>query len=450
MATLVDPGRVGTAKLFVDQYGGNSSSVIFGQPLVSHQALDGRWQYAAWYAPDNALTLARKHVEEGTWTSITLPFGLNANDSHNCIALGISTLDGRLHIVAGQHVDALQYTRSYEGFLEEGFEATWAAARFEPVSATLIGTAVGDLTYPTFTAKPDGGLLFWYRNGGPSGGRMRLADYDGAWTVVGDVTSSTGTWAAPNGGSGTSRNFYWAHPIYGPDGTLHLTGTWRESAASVLCHPSSPIANHHVAYLTSPDDGRTWFNGSGAQVATTGTDPLAVNDPGIHVPSFTSCNLAHQVSDIATGPDLVGILPDYCDPGELSGSPKCVTSMTQRVSLAGQGPRWRRGGTWDAEFVKIAGVNYRTGYPSGRMATCRGRMAFNSSGDMVIIFSGLRILSARASTGYTDWTVDEDGTNTAFAFGELAGVDRAREPEGLLSVLYMRRDGVMVVRDILL
>jgi len=452
MATLL-PSYLGTAKLLPgsygggDQYGGNPSSVIFGQPLVSHLAPDGRWQYAAWYAPNNALTLARRLVEAHEWDVITLPFGLNANDSHNCIALGISTADGRLHVAAGQHNDPVQYTASYAGFLDDGSQADWDASVFEPVGATLLGTAVGELTYPTFTTTPDGWLQFWYRNGGSGNGVMRLAEYvDGAWTLIGDVTSPDGAWTS-NGATSLHRNLYWAHPVYGPGGWLHLAGVWREENTAVLCSPGM-FTNHNVVYLRSPDDGRTWQTGAGDPAGETGSAPVHVGVSGIHLPSFGNCNLAPQVSDLALGPDdQVVILPDYVDPAELTGSPKCVTSMDQRFQKAGEGPRWRYGSQeWEAVMVKVNGATVRTGYPTGRKAATRGRVAIGPGGEMVIVFSGMRILSAPPP--YTTWTVDEDGANTAYAFGEVGGVDRARESEGLLSVLYIQRDGRVRVRDI--
>lgn len=449
MARFIDPDQVGQAKLFTDQYGGCSSSVNYGQALLLHQAADGLWRYVAWYRPDNQVMLARRRDDQAEWDAIELTgMTLQANDSHNTLNLGISAIDGRLHVAAGQHNDPLQYTCSNPNLVDLGQGAIWSDAAFNAPSATLLGTVIGDLTYPTFTRKPGGGLLFWWREGGSGNGRMRLAEYeDGAWTIIGDVTSSTGTWSS-NGGSSSARNFYWAHPVYGADDMLHLTGVWRESNASVLCSPGM-ITNHHIAYLTSPDHGRAWFNLAGTQVATTGSDPIAVGDPGIHIPSFANTNLAHQISDLALGPNaLVGILPDYVDPSLLSGSPKCVQTMDQRFTLAGHGPRWLSGGAWDAEMVRVGGVIVKTGYPSGRKASSRGRMAFAPNGDMVVIFSGMRILSARAATGYTDWTVDEDGANTAYAYGEIGGVDRSREDEGILSVLYMRRDGVIMVRDI--
>jgi hypothetical protein len=436
MIALVDSGRLGVAKYFVDQYGANPSSVSFGQALVSHQAPDGWWQYAAWYGPDNLVRLARRHYDEGIWTTIVLPFGLQVNDSHNSINLGISG-DGRLHVAAGQHNDPVQYTASYEGMLNDGFSADWDPTAFDLVSGTLMGTVVGDLTYPTFTSKPDGGLLFWYRNGGPSNGRMRLAEYDGTWTVVGDVTTSTGSWTAPNTNAvSTSRNFYWAHPAYGPDGVLHLAGTWREGNPAVLQVPTAPVAQHHIVYVTSPDHGRTWRNSAGALVATTGTDPIGVGDP-VHVPaSTTDTRYALLVPDLTLGPDgLVAIMADYVSPDLLTNNPKHVVDMNHRVQYAGNHPRWRNpDGTWGAQSVKVGGQFVFNRWPAGRLAATRGKIVFGPDGEMHVIHSGVRICSA--PSGYTDWQVTYPGHNYLYAFGEF-NIDRTRPDR--FSVLYIEQ-----------
>lgn len=435
--TLANSGRIGVAKYFVDQYGGNPSTVSFGQALVSYATTDGWWQYAAWYAPNNAVMLARRNPL-GEWSSIALPFGLRANDSHNSINLGVSRLDGTLHIAAGQHNDLIQYTRSYVGFLDDGAAATWLPSAFEPMTGDLLGTAIGVTTYPTFTGKPDGGLLFWYRNGGPGAGRMRLAEYDGAWALVGDVTSSSGSWTAPNNGAvSTSRNFYWAHPVYDGD-RLHLAGTWREGNSAVLQVPTAPIAQHHIVYVYSDDHGRTWFNTAGAQVGATGTDPFGVND-AVHVPNATTdTRYAIQVSDICVGPNgLIGILPDYVSPDLLTNSPKHVVSMSQRSDLAGEHPRWYdvTSGVWDAVTVKIGTTHVFNRYPPGRFAATRGKLTFGPSGDMHVLFSGVRVCSASAPN-YDDWRVVEAGQNYFYAFGEFQ-VDRSRP--GRVSVLYIEQ-----------
>ena len=442
MIALLGSGRIGTAKYFVDQWGANPSTVNFGQALVSHLAPDGWWQYAAWYAPNNALTLARRHVDEDVWESITLPFGLEHNDSHNSINLGISASDGRLHIAAGQHGEPVQYTRSYAGLLDDGFDAQWDPASFEPPTGTLGGTAVGGLTYPTFTAKPGGGLLFWYRNGLSTNGRMRLAEYEAdVWTVLSDVTSSTGSWIAPNNGAvSTTRNFYWAHPMYGPAGVLHLAGTWSEGNHAVLQVPTAPVPYHHMVYVTSPDHGRTWYTSTGEHVATTGSNPIGVGDPGIHIPASTyDTRYALLVPDLTLGPDgLVAVLADYVSPDLLTNNPKHVVDMDHRVQYAGNHPRWRdAAGTWLAQSVKVGSQFIFNRYPVGRLAATRGKVAFGPDGAMHVIHSGVRICSATAASGYTDWQVTFRGDRYLFGFGEMGGIDRSRPDR--VSVLYIEQ-----------
>jgi hypothetical protein len=456
MLTLIGSGQVGVAKYFVDQWGANPSTVNFAQALVSHLAPDGWWQYAAWYAPNNALTLARRHRDEDIWVSITLPFGLQVNDSHNSINLGISG-DGRLHVAAGQHNAPMQYTVSYAGMLDDGFAADWDPTAFDLASDTLMGTAVGVLTYPTFTAKPDGGLLFWYRNGTSRNGRMRLAEYDGAWTVLGDVTSSTGSWTAPNNGAvSLSRNFYWAHPAYDGAGVLHLAGTWNEGNVAVLQVPTAPVSQHHIVYVTSPDHGRTWHNSAGDPVATTGTDPIRVDKPGIHVPaSTTDTRYALLVPDLTLGPDgLVAVLADYVSPDLLTNSPKHVVDMAHRVQFAGNHPRWRTAdGTWDAQSVKVGSQWIFNRYPTGRLAATRGKVVFGPTGDMHVIHSGVRICSATAPD-YDDWQITFRGQNYLYAFGEMGGIDRSRPDR--VSVLYIEQaptgatSSAVCVRDFML
>src|SRR5688572_3749256 len=194
MVTMIDPGRLDpTGFFFIDQWKNTANGVIFGQGLVSHQHQGQWWQYAAWYGANRKVRVARKDPA-GVWEVLTLDHALPTTDSHNSIALGISTGDLRLHLAAGSHTGPVAYTRTIPG----GLTAPWNLANWSTPDPTLGGTVVGSLTYPTFTSLPNGDLLFWYRNGPSGGGRMRMAVYvNSTWTVVGDVTSSTGTWTAP-------------------------------------------------------------------------------------------------------------------------------------------------------------------------------------------------------------------------------------------------------------
>lgn len=462
-ATVVDSGRIGLAKYFIDQWGGNPSTVTYGQALTSYQVGGQWWQYAAWYGVDNYVRAARR-TPAGVWETITLPITLNYDDAHNALAWGISHGDGRLHLVAGQHAQPQFYTATAPGVLDN--TPPWTASLFGPVTSTMLGTTVGsNVTLPTFTSKPGGGLLYWYRIGASGNGTLRLAEYEaGVWTVLGDVTSSSGSWAGP-GGTSTTRNLYWAPPLYTPDGRLHLCGTWREGNPASFVPATAPMPNHHIVYAYSEDHGRTWRNNVGTLVATTGTDPIGVNDTGIHVPGITATKNAIQCYDMAVGPGgLIGFLPDYVDGALMTAAngfsqPGYVATLAERDKWASEHPRWRvppasgwAGGTWPAVSIKIGGTHLFSNWPEGRHTCTRGKMAFTPSGDMVVIHSGLMVCSARASTGYTDWTLD---VPSGAGFGDLQ-IDRSREAEGVVSVLTLEqaRPGAtasaVLVRDILL
>lgn len=428
MVSLVDPGRIGQGLYFVDPYNNNPSTVIFGQALVSYENTDGWWQYAAWYGPDRAVRLARKDPD-GDWTTITLPVSLGPNDSHNSIAFGISESDQRLHVCVGQHNDPMYYTRSYEGFLGDGWSAVWDETTFEPIADTLAGTVVGELTYPTFTPTPGGDLLFWYRNGFSTAGRTRLARYqNGAWTVLGDITSAAGSYSE-NGGTSTSRNLYWATaPMYYGD-RLHLIGTWREQSTSILCNPASPINAHHIVYIYSDDDGVTWSNNAGQSVTT----PVTVTTPGIHVDATgTGHSLQLHSMDIRYD-GMVGCLPDYVR----GGLQQCVDSEAERIAQAGIHPRFRDpgSGVWSYRTIKVGGQDIFCQYPAGRAG--RGHLVFGPTGDMHVFYPGLRVYSSTVAGNYNDWQLTFDGSKYCNVFAEFQ-IDRTRAPERV-SVLYLEQ-----------
>ncbi len=464
-ARVLDSGRIGLAKYFIGQWGGNPSTTTYGQALTSYQVGGQWWQYAAWYGTNNLVRVARKDPS-GTWETVVLSdMALHYNDEHNVLAFGISASDGRLHLVAGQHGNPMQYTASAPNMLDD--TPPWTANLFSPSTATLGGTVVGnDLTLPTFTSKPDGGLLFWIRRGTSGNGRLHLCEYEaGTWTVLGDVTSATGNWTAPNGAVSPNRNLYWAPPLYG-HGNLHLIGTWREANQAVLVPSTAPMANHHIVYCYSEDDGRTWRNNAGTTVATTGSNPISVGDPGISTGQPTyDCRNSIQCYDMCVGPNgLIGYLPDYVDGALLTAAngasyPGYVATLAERDKWASEHPRWRvppasgwAGGTWPAVSIKIGGTHLFSSWPPGRHTCTRGKMVFTPAGDMVVVHSGLLVCSARAAENYADWTLD---VPSGAGFGDLM-IDRSRQDEGIVSVLTIEQAppgataSAVLVRDIAL
>jgi hypothetical protein len=433
-ASLIGSGRVGSGRYFVDHYKNTANTAIFGQGLTYYNSC----QYAAWYGPDNFVRVARRMAGSPDWATVMLPITLNLADSHNTIALGVSAVDGRLHVCAGQHNNPLSYTRTSAGALDSPQTTPWTTSLFESPSGDLTELEIGTTTYPTFTRKPNGELLFWYRNGHSTNGRLRLASYDGVgWTLLGEVTSSTGTYTATfNGGQSTSRNFYWAPPLYS-DGKLHLIGTWREGNPSILCSPNSPIANHHVVYVYSEDDGITWKTNSGAVIATTGTNPIHVNMPGIHVDS-TDTRFALQVPSMSTGPSgQIGYAASYVRGNITSNS--CVDDEAERVAKAGEHPRFRdpTTGVWTPSTVELGtNNNVFCQYPTGRAG--RGHLVFSPNGNANMFYSGFRVYSATQANGYHDWELTFDGPKYLNAFGE-AHMDHSRVADGIVSFLYIEQ-----------
>lgn len=430
--SLVDVHSIGTGVHFVDPYKNTPNTAIFGQGLITH----GEWRYATYYGDDRGVRLARQNPQ-GAWETITLPMSLSRTDSHNTLALGASPADGRLHICAGHHNGLMQYTFSSPNFLNN--TPTLSDSLFSTPTSTLNGVVIGNMTYPTFTTKPNGELLFWWRNGGSGNGRLRLAEWsNGVWTILGDVTSSTGTYTASNGGQSNSRNFYWTIPMYDSDGTLHMCGTWREFNPAVLTvNYNGVIANHHTSYVRSSDDGRTWFNNVGTQVATTDSDPLSWTDQSALVDTGTDTRFALQVPTMALGPGgLVGYLPDYVRGSEV-GSDGAVTSEAERVALTAQHPRWRNptNGVWNAVTVGVptgAANTIRCQYPTGIAG--RGHMVFGSTGTMYVIFTGFRIYAA-SPPNYMTWSLVRDDSKRLNPHCE-AQIDRSQEADGIISFLY--------------
>lgn len=448
---VLDPNPL----FFVDDFQNNPHNAVFGQGLITYPPTG--WQYAAWYGADRQVRLARRPGWGQAWdpTVLSLPMALGPNDSHNTIALGYSQNDARLHVCAGAHNGAMQYTRSIAGFLDEG--AFWDLS-FSPPSSTLLGLVIGNMTYPTFTPTPGGDLLFWWRNGGASSGRLKLARYaEDTWTDLGNVTSSSGTWTAPfkpPPNTSDSRGFYWARPVYGDDGRLHLAGTWREQGDAVLVSYPGVIANRHTVYLYSLDDGETWHNNAGTIVATTGLDPLSTADTSALVDAGTDTRYALQVASLAVGPGgLVGYLPDYVRGSEV-GFDGAVSSEAERIQYTAHFPRFRNGsGAWSHRNIESPpGTAVRCRYPTSGGPTGfgragRGHLVFGPSGNAYVFYSGFRVWQA-AAPGYNAWSLASDWSDELRPFGEAHQPDLSRVSEGLVSFLYGQdAPGAVCVRD---
>jgi hypothetical protein len=247
------------------------------------------YQYTAWYdtvGTSQFVWLARRTITNttvGNWEKFqTDSEFLNGDetgwDAHNVIGIGICPADGTLHLTWDHHNHTLKYRRSIPGLCTTNL-AAWGTGMLNAQQNWLVasGQTVSDVTYPQFTITPSGGLLLNRRIGSSGNGDQLLHTYipitngvGGNWTTQTLFLARGGTY---NGS--IDRNAYINGLDYGPDGKLHTTWTWRETASS---------ANHDLCYAYSTDHGVTWRNNAGALIADTSLgQSINLNSTGIIV-----------------------------------------------------------------------------------------------------------------------------------------------------------------------
>lgn len=265
-ATAVRPAS--TARILPiagDGWAGSSVNVIAG--LQNNLITDGSTQYAAFYAADATVVLARRAIGSDAWTSVRTNLRGRVADAHNTIALAVDG-EGYLHVAWDHHANELNYARGIApGSLELG------------PRQPMTGQHEASVTYPTFLRLPDGDLLCLYRDGRSGRGNLVLNRY----------SLRTHAWAQVQAnlidGEG-QRSAYSTTAVDGKGG-LHLAWVWRDSA--------DVASNHDLCYARSADGGLTWTTAAGAPLplpltaasaeyaARIGTNRSLMNPPSLAV-----------------------------------------------------------------------------------------------------------------------------------------------------------------------
>jgi hypothetical protein len=216
-------------------WAGNSvNTVAFRQnALVS----DAEHQYVAWYAQDGHVMLGKRRLGSADWQVRRLDLTGDLADAHNAISIMLDG-EGRLHLAWNHHDVGLHYARAV------------APGSLELAPGSMLGRDEDRVSYPQFFRMPDGGLLFFYRDGRSGKGNLVLNRYDLkiGWTRVADNLIS---------GEG-QRSAYWQACV-DAQGTVHLSWVWRESP--------DVASNHDMAYARSRDGGRTWEDAASRPLA---------------------------------------------------------------------------------------------------------------------------------------------------------------------------------------
>ncbi|MFZ5494698.1 MAG: BNR repeat-containing protein [Verrucomicrobiota bacterium] len=236
-AELAPAGGARLLKIADDAFAGSSVNVLANSQhtLLTH----GDTQYAAFYAADSTVVLAKRALRGDTWTAHRTGFRGRTADAHDSIALGVDG-DGFLHVAWDHHNNPLNYARSTApGSLELGPREAMTGAHEDRV------------TYPAFLPLPGGDLLFFHRDGGSGRGNLVLNRYD----------TRARRWAQVHASLIDGEGARSAYPAYtvDPQGTLHLAWVWRATP--------DVATNQDLAYARSADGGVTWTAADGRPLA---------------------------------------------------------------------------------------------------------------------------------------------------------------------------------------
>jgi len=202
----------------------------------------GAYQYAVWVGTDGTPYAGRRRRGGQEWKIVNLaklrgnPLAApTVNDTHNVYAIAVDA-GGGVNVAGNMHLSPLRYVRAPPGRLDH-----WATG---PAPARE-----RSVTYPAFTALPDGTLLFWRREGMAGEGAVVLDALDpGAsrWRSLGVVLDGRPSGESP----------YLNHIAVDPrSGVIHLMFEWRSG-------PTVESTND-VGYARSADGGRTWETSDG-------------------------------------------------------------------------------------------------------------------------------------------------------------------------------------------
>ena len=426
-----------------ESYPNTNAVVLSGQEQLSGQAFQQDaltsykgYQYAVYYNGARNVCIARRKLPSGTWHEIILPYKNTADDAHNVISIGICKTDGTIHLSYDHHNTTLHYCRSATGLANEPETMKWSASNFGPdINYLVEGVTIPDVTYPRFINKPDGNLLFECRYKLSGDGDSYLREYDGnthKWTHLGRYVQ--GMDYVPDACAYINRM------DYDVNGRLHVSGCWRDDFGGG--------SNHDVFYGYSDDDGRTWKDTNGDQVAV--TENIAPTNSRVAgacmrqgITSLKVAAIGHnrgyinQESQSTDSKGRVHILSSYMPDG--TGTDSNWDNSRTKARLH---HRYRdTDGTWKVNPIKNNGNNV--------YSYCRSQIIFDAFDNAYVIANGAEVYAATAAKNYTDWGLVSDVDKGRFC--SEPQVDHVRILEdGVLSFVYLGRNRVIAVIDYLL
>ncbi|WP_299012518.1 BNR-4 repeat-containing protein [uncultured Polaribacter sp.] len=139
------------------------------------------WYRGGW--ADRTLMVSRKKIGEGGWVHVQLPAKMSLvggkGDTHLTTNVGVSPIDGTVHLMFDHHNEDLNYIRSKKN-IAYAPDSEFTAANFLPEQNYLIpGKKVTGVTYPDLFNNDQGEMYFERRLGSAVGGDIIMTYYNG-------------------------------------------------------------------------------------------------------------------------------------------------------------------------------------------------------------------------------------------------------------------------------
>lgn len=376
------------------------------------------YQYAVYWSANRHVAVARRALPDSPWQSFELTdYTFNTDNDHYDISLGLSPLDGTLHLSFYQWSSIFNYRKSAPNILDNPEQVNWNASLFGPVENGLLGSTMDPTTYPRFVTAPSGKLLLLLRHGASGAGDSYLYEYDGntgQWSGLGKLVD----------GLATDINAYFNGIHYDPNGRLHASWVWRATPDATT--------NFNLHYIYSDDDGRTWYNNANQQVATTGSQPITQNTPGIAVWQIEqNRGLINQESQTVDSQGRISMLMSHL-PDELPSSSNFDNNRLQARVF-----HYRR---------DLQGQWHRSMLPGATFSYARNKIAADGDGNLFAVINRDGIYRATAAQQWQDWQLVQPLTDQSII--EEVQLDHKRLlQENVLSFVHINRLGQFLQFD---
>ena len=360
------------------------------------------YQYVTYYDHNRNVCLGRRKLPSGDWEIIRFTdYQITSNDSHNVTVIGVCEGDGTIHLAFDHHADELNYRYSVQGLASDPDAFQWDASLFSGVIHELGANGhLARFTYPRFIPMPNGNLMLYYRNITSGNGDSMIRQYDAGthqWkTDLGKfIARDIGTYSW--GGDVSQFRYAYINAISYAGTRLHVSWIWRDRFES-----TSATNNHDVCYAYSDDDGQTWYNTGGQQIAVTGSSFITVDSPGIIVgPVDPGQNLINQCTHYAYPDGTIHVMMRHYVAG---------TTTTRYHHY------WRdASGSWHSRALDFTGS--------------RPSLIGDADKNLILVYtSGNRTNFAHGvpNMGATAWSWSPIHTQTAFTDGGEGVIDFSR------------------------